>query len=544
MKKFLGILLALVGLLLTAAGIAGVILIGSDDTIDSPTTTITLGDAKALVSTPALLAFKDTTMRLTAESTGGSVFLGQAHPIDAKSYLSAAPTFAVTKVGTSGMSGEVVKGDAKTTLPDPTKQTFWTAKATGAGKQTLALELDGTPTEYVVMPIGKPGDVTVTSGIQIDNGFTLSIGAIVLGVLAFIAGLLLWRRRRAQLVNRQAANTTDETVGANDVPAPARTMSRIVGIGVIAAAVPTLAGCGMVPIKVDTWKGDTLTKPAMANRAEAVAAMKDYDVRNNAAITAIAKTFKPAVWEGVDSGVVLAGDRLDTRYAALTKKWEVQPVTTTVKDVYASQWGSYPMYAFVSASTQVKGDEPQDVLVTMRRASAASSWVMDSKAWHDAPLPKPARSASPLGAADQKTAMKVANAAMTSLNGGKGGPALPKQVTEYLAQERKLETGLATATAKADFFNTTRPDQMLPDGSVRAVRLDEGLLVQASYSVQSEQTTKPNWTTSLKDKKYAAVSYQEGDRTSIRSTMAVTLTMIVDPKGATKVVGRGFQFVI
>lgn len=76
MTEFLGILLAVVGLLLTVGGIAGVVLIGSDNTVDSPATTLGLGGAKAVVSTPGLLAFKDMTLRLCAQSSGGAVFIG------------------------------------------------------------------------------------------------------------------------------------------------------------------------------------------------------------------------------------------------------------------------------------------------------------------------------------------------------------------------------------------------------------------------------------------------------------------------------------
>ena len=550
MKKVLGILLALIGLVVAAAGIAGIVVIGSDDTVDSPTTTLKLGEAKAVVSTPGLLAFKDTTMRLSARSTGGAVFIGQAHPVDAKSYLSTAPTYAVTKVDASGMTGVVVKGDPKTVLADPTKQAFWTAKATGPGTQSLTLKLDGSPTEYVVMPLGAGADVSVTSGVVVRNGFVLSIAAVVVGVLALVGGLLLTRRRKSSTPGPadapapgSAANSASAVV-ADDAAPTSRTMSRVAALAVVGVVVPSLAGCGLVPTKVDAWKSEAVTKPALAGRAEAAAAMKDYDVRNNAAHAAVAKSFDLAPWEGVDSGVVLAGDRLDTRYAAMTKKWEGRAATTTVKDVFSSQWGAYPMYAFVSAQTQVKGDEPADVLLLMRRESASSPWLMDSKTWHESPLPTSDRAIAPLSKADHQLAMKAAGAAMTSLNGGRGGAALPKEVSDYLAQERKREKGTATATAKADFFNTSRPDQLQPGGSVQAVRLDGGLMVQASYSVTSEQTTEPNWTLTLEDQKYAAVSYQVGPRTSIRSTMAVTLTMIVDPQGSIKVVGRGFQFII
>lgn len=239
----------------------------------------------------------------------------------------------MTRVDTSGLRGEVVKGVAKTALSDPTKQTFWRAKATGTGTQTLALKLDGAPTEYVVMPIGQTGDVTVTSGIQIKNGFALSIATFVLGLLALTSGLLLLRRRRTPTEPAEDVRPTNEAdAEARVSTTPSRTMSRIVTVGVIGAVVPALAGCGMVPTKVDTWKSKAITKPAMADQAEAVAAMKDYDRRNNAAIAQTAKAFDASAWQNADAGIVLANDR----YSAidrLCKDTSVVQSTTTVDKI-------------------------------------------------------------------------------------------------------------------------------------------------------------------------------------------------------------------
>ncbi|MEO7269642.1 MAG: hypothetical protein ABIW49_10605 [Knoellia sp.] len=544
MKKFLGILLALVGLVLTAAGIAGVILIGSDDTVDSPATTIELGDAKAVVSTPGLLAFTDTTMRLTAESTGGSVFLGRAHPIDAKSYLATAPTYAVTKVDTSGMSGEVVKGDAKTTLPDPGKQTFWTAKATGAGKQSLALELDGTPTEYVVMPIGKPGDVIVTSGIQIKNGFTLSIGALVLGVLALISGGLLLRRRKNTLATGHEANTTKETVVATDVPAPARTMSRIVGIGVIAAVVPALAGCGMVPTKVDTWKNDAITKPAMT-QPEAVAALKGYADRKNAVSKSSAATFNPRGWESVDGGLVLAGDQYDTAYRRLKKDKTVTTGSWTARRVYSPSFGSYPMYALVSGTSSYD-EEPGERLVALSRASVTAPWVKVATSPAPVSLPDAVApgDASTLSARDKKVALAAAGAITAEINTGKGTVTLPKEVEDFLAEWRKREDYLASSRVTAELWNPEAADQLSPAGSIFAAKGAKGQVALVTYRLLTTWVAKSDSYVYYNDKDFAAVIGQSGDRDDLRFQNALTVAVTLDAKGTPTIVGYDLRDII
>lgn len=548
MKKFLGILLAIVGLLLSAAGITGVVLIGSDNTVDSPTTTITLGDAKAIVSTPGLLAFKDTTLRLSAQSSGGAAFIGQAHPIDAKSYLSSAPTYAVTKVDTSGMSGVVVKGDPKAALAEPTKQTFWTAKTTGSGVQTLKLRLDGTPTEYVVMPVGKPGDVTVTSGVEVKNGFALSIGAVVLGILALLSGVLLMRRRKTPTSPSGDAITTGATLTAADQESmtPSRTMSRIVTFGVIGAVIPALAGCGMVPTKVDAWKNDAITKPAMANQAEAVAVMKDYDLRNNAAIKATSTTFDPAAWSTADTGPLLTNDVYSTRYRKAKNDKSVNPITTAPgRHLYAPAFANYPMFALLSTTETVRGaDKPDEELAVLTRESAASPWLKAASA--DVPatsLPAAADpgSASTLTPADTKVALNLTQALATQLNSGKGPFTLPKGVNDYLSRERKLQSYQSSAQVRASLWDESSKDKISADGSMQAARTREGQIFMATYSMVATSRTKPNFTMHYKDQAHAVAVGQVGPQEVLNLRSNLTFAVSVDAKGKPTIVGHSFR---
>lgn len=341
MKKLVGVILAVVGLLVAAAGVAGVVLIGSDNVMDSPATTLKIGDAKAVVSTPGLLAYEDTTMQVTAERSGGQVFIGRAHPIDAKNYLSGAPTFGLTRVDGSGVAGEPVKGDAGVSLTDPAKQTFWTDTATGSGKQSLDLELDGSPTQYVVIPIGEGGDITMSSGVKIANAFALSIGAIVLGLLALVAGIVLMRRRRTSTTTADRADTPAEqgartrhdddsthepTETSKD---SSRTAPRLVTGLAAAVLVPSLAGCGMVPTRVEPWKNDEITKTSLA-ASEATTVLKDYETRNDAALKQAAEKYDTDAWNGVDDGVILSADVYETRYAQAKKDKSVASATMKV----------------------------------------------------------------------------------------------------------------------------------------------------------------------------------------------------------------------
>ncbi|EAP99588.1 hypothetical protein JNB_05430 [Janibacter sp. HTCC2649] len=541
--------------MLAAAGIAGVLLIGSDDTVDSPATTLKLGDAKAVVSTPSLLAFTNTTMRLTAESSDGTVFLGQAHPIDARSYLATSSTYAVTKVDTSGLSGEVVKGDPKTALPDPTKQGFWTARATGTGKQTLMLELDGTPTEFVIMPVGKGGDLTVTSGIQVKNGFTLSLAALVVGVLALFAGLLLRRRRRAVAesgsengpVAKATAAAGDEVDRATEVDAPATpsgTMGRVFTLGVISALVPALAGCGVVPTKVDAWKTSELTKPAMANQAEALAAMKDLDARSATSRAAIATSYDAKQWSAVRGGPLLATAVLGTQFDQLVKDHSVAKVSFTVHDAYLPAFSSYPMFAMVSGTETINREKPNEALQVITRSSVTSPWVLVGATTAQLKgLAAPAASGTPstLTPADLKQTKAAVDGLTSQINTGKGSPALPKELGEYFAGLRTPTQG--SATLKAEPWNPTK-DLVSPDGSVQAVKTTTGQLVVVSYNLLVTQTAKAGYVF-LDDPKnqYRTVTGQTGDLETVLNRYALIITMQLDKNGKPSVIGDSAYYV-
>lgn len=546
MKKFLGILLALVSLLLTAAGIAGIVLIGSDNTVNSPSTTITLDDAKVVVSTAGVLAFTNTTLRLQARNSGGSVFIGQAHPIDATSYAEAVPKYAVTTVDASGMSGEIVKGDAKAVLPDPTKQSFWTAKATGAGTQTLNLKLDGTPTQYVVMPLGKTGDLSMTSGVVVKNGFVLSIAALVLGLLGLLGVVLLGRRRKQPIAH--SAHTTSPEPSAvetqTETPAPSRTMTRIVSFAVMGVTLPALAGCGVVPTKVDAWKTSEITKPAMVNQAEAVATLADHDQRRNAVDKAAAKTFNPRLWDTVYDGPSLANAVLATQYAKIAKDRTAVTRKTTVKQVYAPSFNGYPMFALVGGTESFGKNKPEETLYVLTRRSVTAPWLMTAgAAVPQKALPRPATpgNASSLGEGDRGSATAAVSALTSQLNTGKGGPALPKDLGDFLTELRKPKEG--SSTIKSELWAESAPP-LSPEGSAQAVKTTSGQLMLVSYDLLTTQTAKLDYVwRDDPENQYRTVTSQTGDQHQLIYRRALMVAMSVDTKGKSTVLGYGMYLV-
>ncbi|PRY63620.1 hypothetical protein BCF74_10118 [Knoellia remsis] len=544
MKKTVGILLAVLGLLLSAAGVAGIVLIGSDNTIESPSSTLKIGDAKAVVSTPGLLAYTDTTMRITAESSGGSVFVGQAHPVDVTSYLDGAPTYAVTSVGTSGVSGEAVEGDAKAAPPDPTKQTFWTESTSGAGSQTLQLALDGKPTTYVVMPLGKPGDITMSSGVVIPGGFGLAIGALILGVLLLIGGIVLARRRRTPsgpddaAVNRPAADApAGRAPTGADEPAGARTLSRAVTVSVLALTVPALAGCGVVPQKVEPWKNSEVTKPSMTpDQADLV--LKDLATRRNAIAKATATSNDARPWRDVSSGPLYTTEVLQSQYRQMTKTSEKSVVSLVGTKSYIPAFSGYPMYALVAGTEAYDKGKPIEVLNVVQRTSVIAPWTMLAAA--HVPAKSLPASAAPGGAStpgpeQQKQALAAANAVMARINTGKGGPALPKELESFLSDMRTTEG--ASSLVRAQLWPSDA-EPLEPGGPVQAVATPTGSLVLASYDLLNTQTANPGKVfRDNPESSYRKATQQTGNQEIVRYRLAVMVAMTVDKQGKPTVIG-------
>ncbi|KGN35000.1 hypothetical protein N802_01035 [Knoellia sinensis KCTC 19936] len=544
MKRLLAILLALMGLLCAAVGIAGTVLIGTDDVVNSPTTTLKLGGAKAVVSTPGLLALKDATLQVSATHDGGPVFVGRAHPIDATSYLDGVSTYAVTSVGTSGMSGKVVDGDSKVIPADPTKQTFWKDMASGPGTQRLSLDLDGSATAYVIVPMGRSGAVSVTSGLVIPYGFMLSIAAIVLGALGIVGAWLLQRRGSGPETPQQnsdeppvassaEADSSDSAVDAEErALEPTRAMTRRATALALTALLPVLAGCGMVPSKVEPWRSDSITKPAMTHD-EAVAAMKDYDVRNNTAIKASATSYDPVAWAKADTGIVFAQDRIATTIQKLHKDKDSTPLTHTVKGLYAPTFATYPMYSIVNVDRAADGKTSHSI-AAFTRQSAVSPWLMAANAsYTHADLPKPlaAGVASHLTDPEKEKLVARIGDLTKQLNAGKGS-----LVTGELSTIVEDFMGFGGKPAAFRLWSS-EADQFGPRGSIQAVKVagDATLAVVSLQADTVHDAGKGNvWKASALDNDYLRATGQTTKAQMLRVRNGVTVVLLVDRKGGVK----------
>ncbi len=206
--RVVAVVVGVAGVLASAAGVAGAVYVGRDDTVPLVTTRVASAGV-AVVTEPRLLGVHGPTLHVTAADSGGAarggaggVFVGIAHTDDLTSYLGGQHRTVVTAYGwpRSASTAEVDGGNSVTA---PTRLDWWVAQATGEDGADLAWPMTDGHFDLVVMAADgrTPVDLDVRVGLQLDGLFATALGvagaglAVVgLAVLAFV----LTRRRPPQ----------------------------------------------------------------------------------------------------------------------------------------------------------------------------------------------------------------------------------------------------------------------------------------------------------------------------------------------------------
>ncbi|NIK55772.1 hypothetical protein [Kribbella shirazensis] len=212
----LGLLLALTGLLATAAGaFAAFWLVGPDNTISTPSRELDSAGV-AVVSAPSLLDRHGPTLRVTVAGDK-PLFVGVGQDLDVRDYLSgAAHTRLVqfeppARFGTQDLKGSTGK------LTPPGELDWWVAQS-APGSQSLSWPIQDGRYDVVVMNAdGTPAvGAQVTFGVQVHRLFGICLLVLGAGVLVLTLGLVLMLRRRpARKVTEKLADTTEIPVIKN-----------------------------------------------------------------------------------------------------------------------------------------------------------------------------------------------------------------------------------------------------------------------------------------------------------------------------------------
>jgi hypothetical protein len=357
-RSILGVLLALVGLIVGAAGaVAAFWIVGPDNTAYAGEQHLS-SKGLAIATRPDLLDQHGPTLHVDARSSNGKpVFVGVARDFDVASYLKGyAHTSLVQVEYPIALTTQDQKG-SDGPLATPNGLDWWVAKASGAGTQSIAWPIADGPYDVVIMSAdGKTApDVQVKLGIEIPNAFIASLGVFVLGLLLLAGGILLIvvRRRRPSAPTPVAA--APEGYAPPQGYAPQQGQSPVGPLRRVVAATAVLAlvsGCSAIP-KPDTV--DALTRPAITDDA-AVALIKHYNEINNKANSTRSDTLIATV----EGGNLVRQSRAGFTY--------IKPV------IGAPNFGSYPM-RFVS-SAGISGNKEYRHLGVWERKTAGSPWML------------------------------------------------------------------------------------------------------------------------------------------------------------------------
>ena len=101
MRRALSVLSIVLGSLALLVGGAVAFVVGPDDVASLPPTTMP-ATAHVVTTAPDLLAFRDATVRVSATSDGGAVFVGSGNSVDVASYLAGVHQRSITGLGSRG----------------------------------------------------------------------------------------------------------------------------------------------------------------------------------------------------------------------------------------------------------------------------------------------------------------------------------------------------------------------------------------------------------------------------------------------------------
>ncbi|TWD80314.1 hypothetical protein FB561_1388 [Kribbella amoyensis] len=383
-RVLLGLLLALAGLAVTLAGaVAAFWLVGPDNTVDTGAQHL-VSKGAAIATAPDLLDRHGPTLHVTATDSAKPVFVGIGQELDVSSYLEGSAYTRVVRLEVPPkLETQEMKGDAAKLNP-PAGLDWWSAKATGAGEQSIAWPMaDGAYSVVVMNADGTPGtDARVTLGVELEGLFVTCLLVFLAGLVLLVVGLLLIflrRRRPSTPVPVPTVPQYEQQYANQQFQAPAyqapqqhqggpmrRTALAATGVSLLLVA----TGCAAVPEKNVSPKA--ATRPAVTV-ADGQAAVKRYTDVNNKANQARDAKLSETVEAEPTLSMSRAGFKIGRKLDAAGKE-KSKPFTFTEPKIGAPRYGKYPMRFVVSSGVSGAADTRQ--LGVWERENAGAPWVV------------------------------------------------------------------------------------------------------------------------------------------------------------------------
>jgi len=374
-RVVLGLLLALVGLLVTIAGaVSAFWLVGPDSTIDTGEQHLA-SKGLALMTAPDLLDRHGPTLHVTAAGSKRPVFVGIGRDLDVSSYLGAAQYTRVVRLNLPPkFDTQEMKGGLAPLNP-PTGLDWWTVKASGTGTQAVSWPMaDGRYDVVVMNADGTPGpDAKVTLGVEVDGLFVTCLLVLLAGLVLLVGGLFLMfhRKRRPPVVPLPvvppAAQYDPPAYRSPTYQGPVR-RTAAVATGVSLLLVAT--GCASVPPK--NVSHEEVSRPAVTV-ADGQAVVKRYNDINNKANATRDEKLSETIEDEPTLAMTRAGYKVDRKLDAADKK-KSSAFTYTKPQIGAPQYGAYPMRFVVSSGLSNSKDSQQ--LGVWERKNAGEPWAL------------------------------------------------------------------------------------------------------------------------------------------------------------------------
>lgn len=526
--KAVRFLAGLVAVVLILVGAAVAILLGPDDTWGGDPAALD-DSAPVVVTSPQLLNVAGITLVATARSADdGEVFVGAAHPVHVEDYVADITRTEVTALAAGGIdTTQRLGGERDYPSAEPAGLEVWEEQGTGHDVSIDVPLTDEAPVQIIALPTtAKEEAPLVGLGYKIPGAFVMGIVAAVVGLLLLVGTIMLGRRARRARAGQATAETAATTTGTT-APTALPRVAAVVTVGLLAT------GCS-IPQQVE-HDADAGIVP-LAD-ADVQTMLDDYDERNNAAIKA-SHSGDGSLWDEADTGPNLAVDMLAAKYNAVVKpKGKAGTFTHEGGTHFPTRQSAYPLWTAVETTTEATEEDDGAVLNLYVKEHAAEPWKGYSNLRLDGDLPTALRvdEATP-SQEDLARGAEVAELLGTWVDKGQA-PGL--EVTKDLIKVRKDLTKVNKGVSRV--ANSTDPwgggeFSAEPEGAVKVVRVEEGLLVITDQEWQHRAYLKPDFVWNYSDEEREV--FGRRDDASVRQVnLSLTAAVLVPDSGDAEVLG-------
>lgn len=540
-----GLLLALVGLLVTFAGaVAAFWLVGPDNTVDTGEQHLT-SKGLAVMTAPDLLDRHGPTLHVTA-SAQKPVFVGVGQDIDVASYLGASQYTRVVRFDAPAkFDTQEMKGGAAA-LSQPDALDWWIVKASGAGKQSIAWPIaDGRYDVVVLNADGSPAvDAKVVFGVELDGAFVTCLLILGAGLVLLVVGLLM------MFLRKRKTPAPPVPVMPSPMPYTPPTYQNQGGVrrvagGLAVGASLLLVATGCVAVPEKNTASETTTRPAVT-LADGQAVIKRYNELNNKANQARDAKQSEAIEGDPTLAQTRAGYQIDRKLDADGKK-KIKPFTYTDPQIGAPEFASYPMRFVVTSG--VSDDPASRQLGVWQRQSAGTPWVLTNSVYPAAAMKLPPMDGLRVPSKEDMAKLPVlpqtaGNDLAAYLTGGtkspKAGQFVPSPGTTKMLTQR---AGAKVADAKETYISTVTDTFRLSGDPVTFIASNGEALVFLSLTEQYLQNVEPGsnayWTSGSATAFSSFVKYTQ----SLHQDYLHQVALVIPPTGKTRILSIDAQLV-